>query len=175
MRTDLPTHILNHPKIIHDYRPNVALVVQNPQGLLLWCERLDWPGSWQFPQGGVDPGESPEDAMWREGAEELGLLPSQHLLQISKALPSPIRYDFTQEIIEGFLNQGRPSYIGQAQYYFLLRFLGQDADITLTPPPGFDAHKEFSRFQWAGPELATQVSPFKRAAYQQALSALGLC
>jgi putative (di)nucleoside polyphosphate hydrolase len=173
-RADLPPEILNHPKLILDYRPNVALIIRDDQGRLLWCERVDWPGSWQFPQGGIDAGEEPEEAMWREGSEELGLLSPQAVLRIEAKLEAPIRYDFTQEIIEGFLKSGRQSYIGQAQHYFLLRFAGRDEDLTLDPPDGEEVHREFSRFCWSDKALLAQVSPFKRAAYTEALRRLGV-
>jgi putative (di)nucleoside polyphosphate hydrolase len=174
MRPDLPPHVLQDPNLILDYRPNVALIIRDQRGLLLWCERLDWPGTWQFPQGGIDEGEHPEQAMWREGGEELGLRDPQAALYLERSLPEPIRYDFTPEIIEGFLRRGRRSYVGQAQHFFLLRFRGRDEDITLTPPPGSDAHPEFSRCRWSDRALLAHVSPFKRAAYAQALDQLGL-
>lgn len=55
------------------YRANVAALVLNPAGALLICERKTVPGAWQFPQGGVDPGESLEDALYREVVEEIGI------------------------------------------------------------------------------------------------------
>ena len=55
------------------YRSNVAALVVDPSGSLLICERVNVPGAWQFPQGGVDPGESLEQALFREVREEVGL------------------------------------------------------------------------------------------------------
>lgn len=54
------------------YRPNVGIVICNRKGQVLWARRIRQ-NSWQFPQGGVDYGETPEDAMYRELYEELGL------------------------------------------------------------------------------------------------------
>lgn len=55
------------------YRPNVAALIVNPSGGLLICERSTIPGAWQFPQGGVDGGETLEQALSREVREEIGL------------------------------------------------------------------------------------------------------
>ena len=54
------------------YRPNVAIVILSQKGGLLWCRRKNHDG-WQFPQGGIDSGESPEEAIIRETKEEVGL------------------------------------------------------------------------------------------------------
>ena len=55
-----------------NYRPNVAIIILNNSGQILWCKRKDGNG-WQFPQGGLDKGESPLEAIYRETQEEVGL------------------------------------------------------------------------------------------------------
>ncbi|TAE90760.1 MAG: NUDIX domain-containing protein [Verrucomicrobia bacterium] len=60
------------------FRPNVAALFIRPEGQLLVCERSTFPGSWQFPQGGVDLGETLEQALAREVREEIGLLPEHY-------------------------------------------------------------------------------------------------
>ena len=54
------------------YRPNAGIVICNKAGKILWCKRKTGDG-WQFPQGGIDDGESPEEAIIRETFEEVGL------------------------------------------------------------------------------------------------------
>ncbi len=80
----LPKHILEHPKLIPEYRPNVAALIQRHDGALLWCERTKPPHLWQFPQGGVDKGETEKEALFRELKEELGLQQPEQSVQIIK-------------------------------------------------------------------------------------------
>ena len=60
------------------YRPNVAGLMVREDGKLLVCERSRQKGAWQFPQGGIDPGETATEAVKREVREEVGFLPSQY-------------------------------------------------------------------------------------------------
>ena len=171
-RDDLPERVRNHPGLTDGYRPNAALVIRSDTGLLLWCERIRYPGCWQFPQGGVDPGESPWEAALREAGEELGLPNPATALQRTAHLEEPLHYDFTAEFIEDFLERRGQSFVGQAQHYFLADFIGDEAEITLQPPPGCEP--EFCRWKWAGTELVETVPWFKRDVVRQALSAFGL-
>jgi 8-oxo-dGTP pyrophosphatase MutT (NUDIX family) len=57
------------------FRPNVGIVIANDDGRLLWARRVGGRDAWQFPQGGVQEGEKPEDALYRELEEEVGLAP----------------------------------------------------------------------------------------------------
>ena len=169
---DLPKHLLHHPLVVHSFRPNVAMVILNTEDQILWCERSDIKGIWQFPQGGVDPGEDFEKAMWRELMEELGVQNTRSYFEIIRRLDAPLCYLFPDRVIERWVNAGRVSEVGQAQHFFLLRFLGNDAQITLTPPPG--EHREFARFIWGGPEYVKQTPWFKREVIKQALAQFGL-
>lgn len=171
IRDDLPPRVLEHPGLIPEYRPNAALILTNESGLLLWCERIRYPGCWQFPQGGVDPGETPRQAALREASEELGLPEPARAVEIARALDEPLRYDFTVEVIEDFLVTRGKSYVGQAQHYFLGRFVGDERELTLRSP-GHDP--EFSAWRWAGPELVETVPIFKRDALRGALEGFGL-
>jgi len=150
----------------------VALVVVNSQDLVLWCERITLPNSWQFPQGGIDPGEDAESAMWREGSEELGLRDPRAHMVIEKVLEESIRYDFPADVIQYFLDRNGRSWLGQAQQFFMLRFTGDEQAITLQPPPGVEA--EFSRWEWGSTERIDSVVAFKRQACIDALTGFGL-
>src|ERR1700722_17440882 len=100
---------------MHLYRPNVAAIVRNAAGLILVCERIDIAGAWQFPQGGIDSGESPRQALEREMVEELALRPEHNQILGQKG---PYRY----LIREGKTKKG---YHGQDQEYFLLQLRGE--------------------------------------------------
>ncbi|MGI9244778.1 MAG: RNA pyrophosphohydrolase [Verrucomicrobiales bacterium] len=140
------------------FRPNVAGILQRPEdGQILIGERLDVGGAWQFPQGGVDEGESKKQAFFREMEEEIGLVPDDYEV-IEKR--GGYRYEFPA----GKVKWGR--FIGQKQTYFLCRLTGDESSIRL------DRHKqEFSRVRWIHPsefDLAW-VPEFKREVYASVL------
>lgn len=138
------------------YRPNVALVLLNSEDHVLLCERSDWPGCWQFPQGGMLPHETPEEALAREVREEIGLEPD-HYQVIART--GPLRYAFPA----GYQKDG---YEGQEQIYFLAELLPG------APAPRLEgAHPEFSRCRWVRPAeiLLEDVPPMKREVYQRVL------
>lgn len=66
------------------YRPNVGIILINERNEVFWGKRVR-EHSWQFPQGGIKPGESPETAMYRELYEEVGLLPQHVKLSAARA------------------------------------------------------------------------------------------
>lgn len=169
---ELPEHLREHPLVRHVYRPNVAMIVRNTHGLLLWCERIDLRDVWQFPQGGIDDGESPEDSVWRELTEELGLKRPREHMHIEKQLDEPLRYHFPLSVIERWVKSGRSTALGQAQHFFLLRFTGDDTQITLRPPDG--GHREFRRFEWANTQRIERAPFFKKSVMQQAFEGFQL-
>ena len=136
------------------YRPNVAAVIMNEEGEMLIAERSHIRGSWQFPQGGVDPGEGLEEALFREIEEEIGVKPELIKLLQRKG---GYRYDFPK----GRLKFG--IYGGQEQVYYLCRFLGKDRDINLDTD-----HREFGRWRWIKPDRfdIEWVPKFKRHVYR---------
>lgn len=137
------------------YRPNIAAILERHNGDIFIAERLSIKGSWQFPQGGVDAGETPEAAFYRELEEEIGVKPD-HVEVIESR--TGYRYAFPK----GRLKYG--IYGGQEQTYFRCRFLGSDADIRL------DLHnQEFSRWRWIPPAVfqLEWVPKFKREVYRQ--------
>jgi putative (di)nucleoside polyphosphate hydrolase len=110
--------------------------------------------AWQMPQGGVDEGEDAHTTAKRELMEEIG---TNHAEVIAESA-SWLRYDLPDTIIPKVLG-GR--FRGQEQKWFLMRFLGTDADINIDTP-----HPEFAEWRWAQPsELPDIIVPFKRQLY----------
>lgn len=139
------------------YRPNVGLALFHKTGLVFYGKRLGVTGPhvWQMPQGGVDRGEDPRDAAFRELEEEVGV--TANLVKIIDVTDDWLYYDFPG----GLKREGR-GYVGQRQKWFAFRFKGRDADIKL------DTHTpEFSDWRWAALETAPGlVIPFKRPTYE---------
>ncbi len=150
------------------YRPNVGIVLLNARNEVFWGKRVGQ-HSWQFPQGGIQHGESPEQAMYRELHEEVGLLP-QHV-QIIGRTRDWLRYDVPEEYLrrQNSARAHRAAYRGQKQIWFLLRLVGLDSDIQLRA----SEHPEFDAWRWVPfwIQLDTVID-FKREVYQLALSEL---
>ena len=144
------------------YRPNVGAALFNHQGLVLVARRAELPnaeapaGGWQLPQGGIDEGEDPRQAVLRELAEEIGTDRADVIGEHDVWLT----YDLPAELI-GVALKGR--YRGQRQRWFALRFTGSDSDIRLD----LDPHPEFDAWRWAPLlELPALAVPFKRPIYE---------
>jgi putative (di)nucleoside polyphosphate hydrolase len=145
------------------YRPNVGIILCNAKNEVFWGKRIR-EHSWQFPQGGIKRGESPEDAMYRELHEEVGLLPEH--VRILGRTKGWLRYEVPTHWIK---REWRGSYKGQKQIWFLLRLVGRDNDVSLraTSKPEFDA------WRWNDYWVPLDsVIEFKRGVYEQALSEL---
>lgn len=140
-------------------RPGVVGVVLDAQGRLLVGERARQPGTWQLPQGGIERGETPEQALLREMREEIGT----DRIEILARSVRPISYRFPEPI----LRQMRWS--GQSQIWFLLR-LREGEQPSLEASDG-----EFIGLAWHTLDaVIEQVISWKREAYESGLSALGL-
>ena len=138
-----------------DYRRNVGAALFNQAGQVLIARRAglarNTTHAWQMPQGGIDRGEAPEAAVLRELGEEIGTSRAEiiglHPHWLCYDLPGPRR--------------GR--FLGQAQIWFALRFMGTDTDIRLDATP----HIEFDQWRWADlADTPALVVPFKRAVYE---------
>ena len=145
------------------YRPNVGIVLLDAKNRVFWGKRAR-EQAWQFPQGGIKPGESPETAMYRELYEEIGLMP-QHVRPIARTRDW-LRYDVPTNWIR---REWRGAYRGQKQIWFLLRFTGSAADVDLhtTGQPEFDGWKWHE--YWA---TIDEVINFKQQVYERALTEL---
>ena len=136
-----------------EYRKNVALILERKSGKVLICQRSDCEESWQFPQGGVDEGEGPIEALHREVREEIGL--SSKLYKIIEQREG-YRYDFDRRHAKW------KHYLGQEQTYFRCRFNGKNKNINL------GANKpEFTNYCWIYPDEFNLdwVADFKRQVY----------
>ena len=148
----------------HLYRRGVGIMLLNGDGKVLVGARIDNPAdAWQMPQGGLDEGEDAWAAALRELEEETGIKP--HLVEQIACSPQLHRYRLPDELI-GKMWRGS-DWVGQAQAWYLCRFLGTDADINLDTP-----HPEFRDYRWVEPEqLPELIVPFKRELYREVLDA----
>ena len=145
------------------YRPNVAIVVANSKNLVFWGKRIR-EHSWQFPQGGINPGETPEQAMYRELKEEVGLDPEH--VKILGRTRDWLRYEVPQHWIK---REWRGSYRGQKQIWYLLRLTGRDSDVSLRA----SEHPEFDAWRWHDYWIPLEsVIDFKRDVYRRGLTEL---
>lgn len=146
------------------YRRCVGAFLVNGEGNVLVGQRADREeAAWQLPQGGIETGEKPRQAVLRELAEEIGTDKATVIAE----MPGWIAYDFPENLA-GRIWKGR--FRGQKQKWFALRFDGTDADIDLAA----SGHPEFSAWRWvpiaALPDLAV---PFKRAVYEALVARFG--
>lgn len=142
------------------FRANVGIILANTQGQVLLAKRIG-ENNWQFPQGGIDKGETPIDAMYRELYEEVGLYP--HHVEMLAMTRDWLRYRLPKR----YVRMGQePLCIGQKQKWFLLRLDEKNTDFirfdTATP--------EFDEWAWVSYWYPLcQVAFFKRSVYQRAL------
>ncbi|MEO7100724.1 MAG: RNA pyrophosphohydrolase [Luteolibacter sp.] len=143
------------------YRPNVAALVVNSEGNLLICERMTIPGAWQFPQGGVDAGETLEQALYREVREEVGLEP-KHYEVIDRR--EGYRYLYP-EAARGKKLRKHGSH-GQEQTYFLCHLNPGAPEINVNQKP-----REFRAYRWIPPEEfeLDWLPPFKHDVYREVM------
>ncbi len=151
------------------FRPNAAVIISDGNGRVLLCERADMSGFVQVVQGGIDEGETAEQAARREVWEEIGLTDDQ--FEFIGSLPEPLRYTWPQEVREKFW-KNKPELqdnIGQEQSFFLARVAPETRFI-------LDAHhQEFSSVKWGTPqELIDGAWEYKREVLKLALKGFGL-
>lgn len=144
----------------YGYRVNVGIVLAGDHGKVFFGKRIRQ-NAWQFPQGGLQDNESPEDAVYRELWEEVGLQRDQ--VELLAQTRHWLKYKIPQKLIR---STSKPLCIGQRQKWFLLKFIGVDADVKLDAAP----KPEFDDWAWVNYWFPlSQVIHFKREVYRQAL------
>lgn len=145
------------------FRPNVGIILANHKQQVFWGKRLRT-DNWQFPQGGIDRGERPEEAMYRELYEEVGLESGQvHVLARTR--------DWLRYVVPDHFTRrdSRSFYKGQKQIWFLLQLVAPDHAINLRATD----HPEFDAWRWHSYWIPLQdVVEFKREVYETALTQL---
>lgn len=145
------------------YRPNVGIILVNARNEVFWGKRVR-EHAWQFPQGGIKHGETPEQAMYRELFEEVGLRPEH--VRILGRTREWLRYEVPRQWVK---REFRSTYRGQKQIWFLLRLLGRDCDVSLRA----SEHPEFDAWRWSSFWVPLDsVIEFKREVYLLALREL---
>lgn len=145
------------------FRPNVGMVICNSQKKLFWGRRVGQ-NAWQFPQGGIREDETPEQAMFRELEEEVGLKPNH--VEILGVTHGWLRYRLPNRFMR---HQSEPLCIGQKQRWFLLRVLCEESGFCLDGSP----KPEFDNWRWVKYwQPLREVVYFKRRVYSQALEQL---
>jgi len=147
------------------FRPNVGIILCNAHNQVFWGKRIR-EHAWQFPQGGINFGESPEQAMYRELMEEVGLKPEH--VKILGRTKDWLRYEVPTTWIK---REYRGSYKGQKQIWYLLRLVGRDSDVCLRASD----HPEFDAWRWNDYWVPlADVIEFKRGVYESALNELAV-
>jgi len=145
------------------FRPNVGIILLNQKNQVFWGKRIRT-HSWQFPQGGIDRGETPEQAMFRELHEEVGLMP-EHVRIVARTRDW-LRYEVPDRFIR---RDARGHYKGQKQIWYLLQLTGHDWDLNLRATN----HPEFDAWRWHDYWVPLDVVvEFKRGVYEMALTEL---
>ena len=143
------------------YRSNVGIMMVNKTGYIFVGQRLDNnQDAWQMPQGGIDAGEDPETAAYRELLEETGV--NQQNVRFLASSSRWLSYDLPEDLIPTLWNG---KFRGQKQKWFLFKFLGKDGDINIATE-----HPEFSKWKWISKEnLLKEIVPFKKSVYENVL------
>lgn len=145
------------------YRPNVGIILSNREGRVFWARRIGQE-AWQFPQGGIRRSESPEQALYRELHEEVGLCPEH--VEIIGVTKGWLRYRLPPKLVRRYCT---PLCIGQKQMWYLLRLVGDEGDVQLN----CSAQPEFDHWRWVDYWYPLrEVVPFKRNVYRRALRQL---
>ena len=150
-----PYSIIDDP----DYRPNVGIMLVNKNHQIMAGDVYHYPAKWMMPQGGIDPGETPLQAMQRELLEETSI--NFDDTRLIREHGEWLSYHFRQP-----LEKDGSIYIGQRQKWFLLEYDGAPPDATKT------IDREFKRFEWVDPAwLIEHTTKFKISIYKDIFAA----
>ncbi|OWM64069.1 hypothetical protein CDL15_Pgr011524 [Punica granatum] len=154
------------------YRRNAGICLINSSNKIFSASRLSHPEIWQMPQGGIDEGEDPKAAAFRELREETGVSSAEILAEV----PYWLTYDFPPESRKELKIRWGTDYKGQAQKWqchatcrFLFKFTGKEEEINLL---GDGTEKpEFGKWSWMSPEQVLElVVDMKKPVYKEVLS-----
>jgi putative (di)nucleoside polyphosphate hydrolase len=154
------------PQVIDSegYRANVGIIISNAEGRVLWCRRVGQQDAWQFPQGGIEEHETPEQALYRELREETGLRPEH--VSVLGSTRKWLKYQLPEYLIR---QECGLRCIGQKQKWFLLRLRSKESALDLERA----SKPEFDDWRWVDYWYpASAVIFFKRDVYEQALREL---
>jgi putative (di)nucleoside polyphosphate hydrolase len=145
------------------FRLNVGIILANQFNEVLWARRIGQ-NSWQFPQGGIKVSETPDEALFRELYEEVGLQASD--VEIVAKTKGWLRYRLPKKMIR---HHSFPLCVGQKQKWYLLRMLSEDSMVSMSS----SSHPEFDQWQWVSYWYPLgQVVSFKREVYRRAMKEL---
>ncbi len=154
------TQLIDQVIDLDGYRENVGIILSNEDGRLLWARRIGQ-NAWQFPQGGIGRDESPEQAMYRELREEVGLESDD--VRVIARTRDWLRYQLPKHLIR---RRSRPVCIGQKQVWYLLYLIGDERKVRLDASD----QPEFDRWRWVDYWAPVkEVVSFKRKVYRRAL------
>lgn len=146
------------------FRPNVGIMLANARGEVLWARRVGQ-NAWQFPQGGINENEEPEEALFRELYEEVGLQPDH--VEVLACTRGWLRYRLPDRLVRR--KETGPLCIGQKQKWFLLRMLADDEAVRMD----CGDKAEFDHWRWVSYWYPLgQVVSFKREVYRRAMKEL---
>jgi putative (di)nucleoside polyphosphate hydrolase len=138
-----------------NFRANAGILIFKADKVLIF-ERTDIPGSWQLPQGGIDVGETPRQAAYREMKEETGL--SEDSIKLVSEYPEWLAYELPYD------KRKSPESIGQIQRWFIFELLADESAIDLA----YDAHQEFNSYRWIDfTDLESITVDFRKPIYRK--------
>ncbi|CAN8290688.1 unnamed protein product [Cochlearia groenlandica] len=148
------------------YRPNVGVCLINSDNQVFVASRLNVPGAWQMPQGGIEEGEDPKSAAMRELQEETGVVSAEFVSEV----PNWLTYDFPPAVKAKVNRLWGGEWHGQAQKWFLVRLRNDEDEREIN----LAADSEFSEWKWAKPEeVIEQAVDYKRPTYEQVIKSFG--
>lgn len=149
------------------FRLNVGIILMRADGRVFWGRRVGNRDAWQFPQGGMMTGETPEQTLYRELTEEVGL--RQEHVDIVASTRGWLNYRLPQRFLRRRHPDRADDIVGQRQKWFLLRLTGDESAIDLAASDS----PEFTDWRWVSYWYPVRkVVPFKRGVYVRALREL---